>query len=254
MGPQVSAGFRQAKERLETWNELKARLPQQQEELSRQNYQLRQIEHALASVEVQLEQLESFSLGGLLDAMLGKKEGKIRALKDEAARLQTDLEAATGTLTETDSMVRQIEQQLVAMGDPQKALAAQLEAAERALLEAAGESPTELSEVNSRLTFGRARRRELQKAVQIGKHLIERLHNMTNSLGRTQQKLLFGGPLGVVGTVALNAAARHGTGARRTRGIRPVYQEPGPHRGHGAGRGTRQTWRRDRRTAREPGR
>lgn len=213
MGPELAANFQQANQRLSRWKQLKGKLPQAQEQLTREDYQLRQVEHQLAAVEDRLHQLESFSLGGLISSLLGRKESEIGGLRERAERLRAEMESAAKALTAADDAVRQIEEQLKALGDPQQAMASLMRDVETQLLQEQGAGTGELADLNAQLAFSCGQRRELQKAVQVGKHLIERLHNMTNSLGRTQQKLIFGSPLGAVGNAALNAAAWHGMGA-----------------------------------------
>jgi len=171
MGPQLAANFQQAKARLNTWNNLKAQLPPAQERLSREHHQLRQLEHCLAEVEQKLHQLESFSLGGLMSSLLGRKESEVASLQTDAERLRTELEAATDALTSTDGAVRQIEEQLKVLGDPQRAMASLIEDAEKQLLEGDAGQPSELADLSSQLAVARGQRREFQKAVQVGKQL-----------------------------------------------------------------------------------
>ena len=209
MNEDLNGRLAQAKQQLERWKDLKASLPSAQERLNHENYRLRQIETCLADAERQVQSLEAFSLSNLIQALLGRKEQRLHDYREEAEKLETERDQAAEALMAMDADVREIEQQLTALGDPQRVLQQLCDRKQAMLLESDCEAAARLQQLLAELEVAKGRRRELQKALQVGRHVLERLQAMAGSLGRARSKMLHGGPLGAIGNTAVNAVVRH---------------------------------------------
>ncbi len=200
-----------AKQRLDQWRRLKTSLPQAQERLSEEAYRLRRVDNYLHEVKQQVDALESLTLESLVDGLLGRKERKLGERRDELTELQRQYDEGEETLIALEHEVCEIKEEVARLGGSETAYKSLCDEKRELILAAGDERADHLMELAAELDAVKAERHAVRTAIQIGKNLLERLHTMTNSLGRARNRLLYGGPLGLVGYVAFNAVTRHGT-------------------------------------------
>lgn len=200
-----------AKQQVERWKDLKASLPSAQERLNHENFRLRQVEAGLEQMQQQLQDLESFSLTGLVEGLLGRKQHRLTQCREEMTTLATQRDEAEGALLRADAELRQIEQQLTVLGDPQRELQELCEGKQRELFASDCEAAERLRVLVAQIDVAKTQRRDLHRAIQTGKHLLERLESMAGAMGRAKGKLFAAGAMGALPVAAMSVVARQGT-------------------------------------------
>lgn len=199
-----------AKQQVERWKDLKAALPSAQERLNQENFRLRHVEAGLEQLQQQLQDLESFSLTGLVEGLLGRKQQRLTHCREEMSTLATQRDEVEGALLRADAELRQIEQQLTVMGDPQRELQELCEGKQRDVLTSDCEAAQRLRAMVAEIEVAKGQRRELMRAIQTGRHLLERLESMAGAMGRARGRTFAAVSMGAIPAAAMSAVARHG--------------------------------------------
>ncbi len=208
MYEELNAQLAEARERLDRLSQLRASLAPAREQLATEAHRVRQIENCLDEVEEKIKTLESFSFQSLLDSLLWKKEGKLNYLREELARLEPACETGERTLLELDAAVKEMEAEIAALSDAEKTYKDLCDQKCEQILSDHSESAVELEGISAQLNGLKSERQALRKCLQLGKNLIERILSRNKALGRVENKMMHGGPLGVLGAVAVNAVHR----------------------------------------------
>jgi len=206
----LDARMADAKARLAAWKRLSQALPLARENADKIAYQRNTLEACLEEIQGDITRLESFSLTGLLDAILGQKERKLALKKEEHAALQTEFEQCNASLASAEQNVRDIERQLTELGDIEGEYRALGEEKQQLILDSGGPTADSLNILLQELDDARTRRHKLEKAIQLGQHARERIHSMTKSLGRAGNKRVASHALGALGATVLNSALQQG--------------------------------------------
>ena len=189
----------------------RSRLPLLREELSGAIYRLQSLEACVDEVQAQLDKLQSGSLSGMMASLLGRKETQLAERQAQLTELQQEFDTCEALVVELDEQVKEIEANL---GDAD-AIEAEYEAAlgqkQQALVEIGGAQAERLNELIEQISCAKNYEAGFEKAVQVGKHLTERLHSMTRSVGRSRTRGIASTAGGLLVAAAVNTVMRGGT-------------------------------------------
>lgn len=205
MYKEINAQLTEAKGQLDRLGQLRASLAPARERLTAEAHRVHQVENCLAAVESQIQSLESFTLESLIDSLLWRKQGKLNGLREELSKLQPEHATGEQTLLELVAAVKGIEENIAELGNAEETYKSLCDQKLEAILSEEGETAAELKELSARLNVVKNERQALRKCLQIGKSLIERIQTKTKAVGRAANKMMHGGPLGALGSAAVNA-------------------------------------------------
>lgn len=212
MDAQLNAQLVEAKEQLDRLGNLKASLAPSRERLNVEAHRVQGIENCLAEVEEQIRSLESFSLQGVIDSLLWRKEGKLNHLREELAKLEPECRSGESALLELDTGVREIETEITSLGRAEETYKALCDQKHDQILADGGEAATRLQEIASQLGVAKNERQLLRKSIHIAKSLNERLLSMSKASGRAASKMIHGGGIGALASAAINTVHHKAAG------------------------------------------
>ena len=226
----LSAQMEEAKERLTLWQQLRPQLPAAEEKLAEKRYELQAIEDFLAEADEEIQRLESVSLASMMDALLGRRYGKLADKREEAAALKLEHDECLESIASAGEAVQAIEQQLGELNDAGERYQALCEEKLRLIIEAGGDGAAELSELSTRFDLAKGERHKLQTLVNTGRQLLDRMHAMTKSAGRARGKSVSMYVLGVIpamATIAITAQSAWGAVNRARDGVERFHRALG---------------------------
>lgn len=206
MSEQLDARIAEVKHHLEANQELKKQLPKAKEAFAGQRQRLLVIEQGLAAAEKEIQALESFSLQSLIESFRGRKAEMLAIRQEEQDAYGKEYDECAEALEPLQARVEEIEQQLTETTDVEKEYQSLCEQKEQQLVAGEGEQSERLQRVLEFREHAKKERRVFDKAIETGEHLVERLHNLTNTLGRARTKMVGGRRPGII-----KAIARQGT-------------------------------------------
>jgi chromosome segregation ATPase len=201
---ELNAELAETKDRLNRLGELKASLAPARERLTEEAHRVQRMEDCLAEVEGQIQAMQSFTLQSLIDSLLWRKEGKLNHLREELARLQPEFEVGEQTLRALDTEVKAIETEAAGLSDAEGRFKALCERKREQILAEGSEAAKALEQLASHLGAAKNERQALRKAAQLAKSLVERVRTMSKAQHRAQNKKMYGGGGGILGS-AVNA-------------------------------------------------
>lgn len=207
----INARLQQAREHRDQCQSRRNRLPPLREELKREAYRLQSLEACLDEIQLRIDKLQSASFGALMASLLGRKDAQLAEYEAQLAELQEEFTACERAVVELDVQVKEVESDLGDVDAVEAEYQALLKQKEQLLVERGGESAQALSELLDQLSRARSYEVGLEKAVQVGKHLTERLHSMTRSVGRARTKGLASAAGGVLIAATVNTVMQGGT-------------------------------------------
>ncbi len=211
MSETIQARIAQARQQVEDWRQTKADLPRVTEELSQRTHHLNRVEACLVEIEEQLRALESFTLTGLFESLLGNKQGKLDRCRAELADLEKQFEEALASVEPLQEQVRLIEEQITRLGGAEEALRAVCEEKAESLMAGDGDSPRELRQLTTDLEAAKKLLRGIQKALETGRQLLKHLESLDRAVRNAKgNKRMCGGLRGAVGGLIKNAVASMG--------------------------------------------
>ncbi len=184
----INARLNQAQEQRDQCRFRRTQLPLMREGLSREAYRLQSLEACVDEIQAQLDKLQSGSLSGMMASLLGRKESQVAERQQQLTELQEEFDACEKLVVELDEQAKEIE---ASLGDADAAEAeyqAALEQKQQFIVQSGGAQIERLNELIDQLSCAKSYEAGLEKAVQAGKHLTERLHTMTRSVGRSRNR------------------------------------------------------------------
>lgn len=206
-----------AKQRLNEFHGLTRELISAREQASHATFSLDQTEACFDNTSVQIRNLESFTVEGLLESFLWRKAGKLAALKDELSRLEKDLASREQELLVRSEALAQLEARIAELDGVDAAYKSAFDNRCAEILSRSGDANRRLTAVNTNLDIAKAQRQKLRTARQVANHLLERVHTLTKSRGRARQRLLPAAAGGILVAAAVNAVHRYGASSSTTR-------------------------------------
>ncbi|MBI4718352.1 MAG: hypothetical protein HY763_11140 [Planctomycetes bacterium] len=173
-------------------DQLRQALVEAKEQRGRSEYQLRLVEAALEQLTERLESMDGFSLGGLARALLGRREAERAKAQEDVVSVQEHRERAVAALQETEQHIQDMETELTELRDIDATLKALCDRKQQQLLASHGGAAGELRRVIEDVNSVKGDLARVEKAVQIGEHLVERLNSMHSSLLRARGRHLHG--------------------------------------------------------------
>ena len=208
---EINARIEEGRRLLERRRQLNQALLQARECLGQERYKHSQVEAALEQAQTEIDALESLTLQSLLDSVLGRKERRLTEFRDEASDLEQQYEQAEETISSVSQAIASLEDELAKLEDADRVLQTLLDQKQELMLERHDEPAQHLSRLAAELGETEAQRHRLEGTIQTGEHLLERLHTLTNTSGRTRIKMFRPRAIGLVGTIAVNAIVRKGS-------------------------------------------
>lgn len=211
MFDEINARLAQARAKRDQQQALRGSLPRLQEELKRETYRLESLESCLAEVEEQVRKLESASLGALVASLMGNKAAQLAERKREFADFQQQFDACAAVVAE---LTDKFEQAQSGLSDDEAAASeydALIEEKQKLILEAQIERAGQLADVLRNIDQARLYRNSVERAVQSGHHVTERIHTLTKSAGRSRRKGMSSVAGGVLIAAAVNTAMKGAT-------------------------------------------
>jgi len=224
----INARLSEVRQRRDDCQAHRSRLPLLREELTREAYRLQSLEAALDEVQMRVDKLQSASLAGMMASLMGRKESQLAEHEAQLAELQHEFEACEKLVVELDEQVRGIEAHMGDAEELEAAFQAALREKEQFIVEQGGPDADRLGELIEQVSCAKGYELGLQKAVQVGRHLTERLHSMTRAVGRSKTKGIAaaaGGALisATVNTVMQGRSAKPAVG-RVIEGLEEFYE------------------------------
>ena len=201
----------EAQQRVGQERQVRAQLTKAREELAGEGVSLQRLENRLAEIEQSIQSLESVSLGSLWASIAGNKSQQLDQQREEFAAAEQRCEACAERVVALDEEIQALETQLDELQGAERAYEALCREKEALLVEGDSPNAEQLQGMIAAQEVIRERQRDFSKAVRTGKHLLERLHSLTNALGRARTKLNSAGPrVGIVGKLLTDAVGRKG--------------------------------------------
>lgn len=210
MSDNLNAGIEEAKRMLAERDQLNQALPAQRELLKQEGFRRCRLETNLEWINEEIRKLESLSLDALVASLLGGKQRKLDAKREEAQAAQAEFEECLSSLASIEQEIRAIEQQLAALADVETDYRAMCNQKQNQILAGSDENATRLNELTATLDRLGRERRKITKVMQIGDHLGIRLQSMATAVRRTKKKNVGYAVGGALFQVAGEALARRG--------------------------------------------
>jgi len=199
----------EAHRRVNREQELRGALPGLEEQLKAELYALSQLELAMESLTQELRSLESFSLAGLAASLLGGKEQKIAERQEQLAELNAEHEKCNAAIHALQQESSRLQGELTELSDARQFLDSLLSDRQSAYLDAGGEKAERLSRILDGIEDLHESHRRIDRAIEAGRHLLERLHSMTLATGRTRQRAMQSHQVGAIGALLVNSVTRY---------------------------------------------
>ena len=154
--------------------------------ISRERNRYTELKKQMALEGRDVERLDGITLQNLWHSLMGTKELAKRKEQEEylAARMKFDAAAVSLQMLESD--LDRLEQQLIAMGDPELEYQQAIQVKENFLLRSDTSDAKHLFELVEQLGYLKAQDKELQEAVEAGEKAKEALSQVENNLGSAQ--------------------------------------------------------------------
>jgi hypothetical protein len=200
-----------AKERLVEWQEVKASLPPARERLSEQAHRLRRVEACVDEVEQKVRALESFTLTGLIDSLLGQKQRKLDERRAELEEFEKQLKESESAFTAVEQQVQALEAQLAQLEGAEAAFGAACEQQAQVVLASGGAAAAQLHKTSEELAAAQAVFRTAQKAMETGRQLSKHLESLERAVRNAKHNKAMSGSLrGAVGSIIKESVASMG--------------------------------------------
>lgn len=212
----------QARERLRTMR-VEAR-----EDLTREEYHLRRIEAFVALIDDEVETLERPTLTGLLASVLGTRQQKLEAKRNDRRAVQREVADVTAAIDDIEARLRDVEKQIESLGNPDAELLSLFESKERAILERDDEAAEQLRAVSRRLAAAREEARKTAVAIKTGTAVLERMRMLLRSLGRARKTgiaRMHMAPLLATGWIVVKARGAKAHVSRVRDGLRRFHEQ-----------------------------
>jgi chromosome segregation ATPase len=220
----LDAQIAEARQQLGDRERIKQTLAATRERLGRKNYDLNVLEACLASIEADVKAFESITLASLWDSMLGRRDVKLNEKREEAASMHQEFEQCAADVSTMGQQVKEMEEQLTALADIDRTFQSLCEQKQQEILERGDEQAEQLRGLVDELIACRAERQRVEKAIQIGKHVHERLSSMTSAMGRARNKTVHAGAAGALVSAAVTAVLRAPAGGSVDRAVKGLEE------------------------------
>ncbi len=217
MSDQTSTSLQEAKERLDEWRRRSAELPKLRDKLAGEEYRLGALEGCCEQIESEIAELDSATLAGFVAWLSGGKEKRLTERREESHALKQQCDECAANV---EALVKEVEAmtgRIADMEGAKEAFEALWEQTEQQVLAAGGEAAHQLQQLVADSDAVEAQQRVLERTIQTGEHVLDRLHVMNKALGRARSKLTNFNPLGVIGAAATSAISRKGASAAISR-------------------------------------
>lgn len=184
--------FSEAQAQVARRDQLRQALVEAKEQRGRSEYQLRLVEAALEQLTERLQSMDGFSLGGLARTLLGRREQDRAKAQEDVASVQEHRDRAVAALQEIEQQVQNMEAELADLRDIDATLKTLCDRKQQQLLASPGGAAGELRGVIEDINGVKAGLARVEKAVQVGEHLVERLNSMHSSLLRARGRHVHG--------------------------------------------------------------
>jgi len=224
----INTRLSEARQRRDECQSRQNRLPLLREELMREAYRLELIEADLDELATRVKKLQSASLAGLMASLMRRKESQLAQHEAELADLQKEFTAAEKRVVELDGQIKDIEASPNDVEALEAAFRAVLDEKQQCIIQEGGAHSQQLNKLNEQLSCTKGYEAGLQKAVQVGNHLTERLHSMTRSVGRARTKGIASAAGGALIAVTVNTVMKGGSAkpavGRVVEGLEKFYE------------------------------
>jgi len=207
----INARVNEAQERRDEYRSHRSRLPLLREELAREAYRLESLEACVDEIQAQLDKLQSGSLSGMMASLLGRKESQLAERQQQLAELQQEFDACEKSVVELAEQVQEMEADLGDADAIEAEYQAALDEKQQHIVQSGGAQAERLNGLIDQLSCAKSYEAGVQKAVQVGKHLTERLHSMTRTVGRSRTKGIASATGGALIAAAVNTVMQGGS-------------------------------------------
>ncbi len=218
--------YRQARENLEQRDHLRGERVRNQDSLTQEEYHLRRLQVALEAVEDDIDTLQRPTLTGLMHALFGGKEVKIREMQNEQAAIQTEFHDVERTLDSLYARAQQLEQELGGLSDVEQEFEDALATREQAILAGDDERAKKLAEVAGYAEWASEQSRTAKRALEAAENVAKRLQTMSRALSRARKNQIFvrGAPMVAAGWNTLKAHGAKGHVSNVRDGLRRLHE------------------------------
>lgn len=210
MSDDLDARLEEVKQRQAERDDLQARLATVKEDLVKTGYEFALADAELADVAAELEALESLTPKAMLSGLLGRRQGQLNEKRDRAAELEQRVNELAERVVGLDQKLQEVESKLEPYADVDATYKSLLARKRSELALAGGGADSELEAAAGALAAARNELHKLNKTIQSGKHVLERLESMGRSLNRARSKSLASTSIGALPATAINAVMAAG--------------------------------------------
>ena len=182
----VDERLARAVEMVKEYEKIHSRLETTRSMLGRERNRYNELKKQMTLEGRDVERLDGITLHNLWHTLLGTKELAKRKEQEEYLAAKMKFDAAAVSLHMLESDLHTLEQQLVAMGDPELDYQQAIQAKENFLLRSGTPDAKHLFELVEQLGYLRAQNKELKEAIEAGEKAKEALSQVENNLGSAQ--------------------------------------------------------------------
>lgn len=205
MSDDVQEQLRNARQRQETRDTLRAERVASQDQLKSDAYRLQYLERYVAEIAGEIERSEN---PGFLKSLLGNPAVKVERLREEQFEMRRQADELTSTVDSVQHRLNDIERQLEGLSQVDEECAAVLRQAEQAMVRGDGNSAERFSAVSEQYDLVQDRIRKIERAAEAGQYVLQRLGTMSKALNRSRRKHFHGiGPLNATWNAIQNQIA-----------------------------------------------
>jgi len=210
MSEDLDARLADVKQKQAERDDLQARLAPIKEDLAKTGYEFAAADTELADVVAELEALETLTPKAMLSGLLGRRQGQRNEKRERAAELEQRVNELAERVVELEQKLQEVESKLEPYADVDGTYKALLAQKRRELALAGGGADSEPEDAAGALAAARNELHKLNKTIQSGKHVLERLESMGRSLNRARSKSLASTSIGALPATAINAVMAAG--------------------------------------------
>ncbi len=182
----VDERLARAVEMVKEYEKIHSRLETTRSMLGRERNRYNELKKQMTLEGRDVERLDGITLHNLWHTLLGTKELAKRKEQEEYLAAKMKFDAAAVSLHMLESDLHTLEQQLVAMGDPELKYQQAIKEKEIFLLRSGTPDAKHLFELVEQLGYLRAQNNELKEAIEAGEQAKKALSRVENNLGSAQ--------------------------------------------------------------------
>ncbi len=224
MSNNLDAQLTEARQQLADREQIRQSLAATRERLGKKNYDLTVLEACLASIDADVKAFESITLSSLWDSMLGRRDSKLNEKREEAVSLHQEFEQCAADVSTMAQQVKEMEEQLSTLAEIDRTFQSLCEQKQQRIFDRGDEQSGSLRALVDDLNAFKAERQRVEKALQIGKHVQERLRSMSSAVDRARHKGVGPGGVGALVATAVTVAMQRPAGGSVDRAVQGLEE------------------------------